>query len=74
MLLSCRYCHQLLLLRRLLLNQAESDAVDYFIKNLRELLLTAPVRGYAVLAIDPGYSAGCKCALVDPYGDFYYWY
>ncbi|EFO23916.2 transcription accessory protein [Loa loa] len=55
--------------RKKLLDQAENSAIDCFAKNLRELLLTAPLKGYAVLAIDPGYSNGCKCALVNDNGD-----
>uniref|UniRef100_A0AAF5PG24 S1 RNA-binding domain-containing protein n=1 Tax=Wuchereria bancrofti TaxID=6293 RepID=A0AAF5PG24_WUCBA len=55
--------------RRKLLDRAENSAIDCFAKNLRELLLTAPLKDYAVLAIDPGYSNGCKCALVNDSGD-----
>ncbi|VDN93085.1 unnamed protein product [Brugia pahangi] len=55
--------------RRKLLDRAENSAIDCFAKNLRELLLTAPLKDYAVLAIDPGYSNGCKCALVNDNGD-----
>ncbi|KAM3726785.1 S1 RNA-binding domain-containing protein [Dirofilaria immitis] len=55
--------------RKKLLDRAENSAIDCFAKNLRELLLTAPLKGYAVLAIDPGYSNGCKCALVNDNGD-----
>uniref|UniRef100_A0A915C6Q6 YqgF/RNase H-like domain-containing protein n=1 Tax=Parascaris univalens TaxID=6257 RepID=A0A915C6Q6_PARUN len=51
--------------RRRLLDKAERSAIDCFAKNMRELLLTAPLKGHLVLAIDPGYSSGCKCALVD---------
>ncbi|VDK84378.1 unnamed protein product [Litomosoides sigmodontis] len=54
--------------RKKLLDRAENSAIDCFAKNLRELLLTAPLKGYAVLAIDPGYSNGCKCALVNDNG------
>lgn len=50
--------------RRRLLDKAERSAIDCFAKNVRELLLTAPLKGHPVLAIDPGYSNGCKCALV----------
>lgn len=55
-------------IRKKLLDRAENSAIDCFAKNLRELLLTAPLKGYAVLAIDPGYSNGCKCALVNDNG------
>ncbi|VDK28517.1 unnamed protein product [Gongylonema pulchrum] len=54
--------------RRKLLDKAENAAIDCFSKNLRELLLTAPLKGYNVLAVDPGYANGCKCALVDENG------
>uniref|UniRef100_A0A8R1XV83 S1 motif domain-containing protein n=1 Tax=Onchocerca volvulus TaxID=6282 RepID=A0A8R1XV83_ONCVO len=55
--------------RKKLLDRAENSAIDCFAKNLRELLLTAPLKNYAVLAIDPGYKNGCKCALVNENGD-----
>ncbi|OZC08194.1 Tex-like protein [Onchocerca flexuosa] len=55
--------------RKKLLDRAENSAIDCFAKNLRELLLTAPLKNYAVLAIDPGYKNGCKCALVNDNGD-----
>lgn len=56
-------------IRRRLSEQAERSAIDCFAKNLRELLLTAPVKGNPVLAIDPGFSHGCKCALIDSSGE-----
>lgn len=59
-----------IIVRKKLLDRAENSAIDCFAKNLRELLLTAPLKGYAVLAIDPGYSNGCKCALVNDNGIF----
>ncbi|VDN01004.1 unnamed protein product [Thelazia callipaeda] len=55
--------------RKKLLDYAENSAIDCFAKNLRELMLTAPLKGNAVLAIDPGYVNGCKCALVDENGN-----
>lgn len=64
-----RFTH-LFIIRKKLLDRAESSAIDCFAKNLRQLLLTAPVKGQTVLAIDPGYSSGCKCALVDANGIF----
>uniref|UniRef100_A0A0R3RUL7 YqgFc domain-containing protein n=1 Tax=Elaeophora elaphi TaxID=1147741 RepID=A0A0R3RUL7_9BILA len=55
--------------RRKLLDRAENSAIDCFAKNLRELLLTAPLKDHAVLAVDPGYANGCKCALVNDKGN-----
>ncbi|KHN81361.1 S1 RNA-binding domain-containing protein 1 [Toxocara canis] len=56
-------------IKRRLVDKAERSAIDCFAKNVRELLLTAPLRGHPVLAIDPGYSNGCKCALVSANGE-----
>lgn len=33
------------------------------------VLLTPPVRGRRVLSMDPGYTGGCKMAVVDEYGN-----
>jgi uncharacterized protein len=49
--------------------QAESHAVDVFIRNLRKLLLQPPTRGRRVLAIDPGFKSGCKIAALDEFGN-----
>lgn len=48
--------------------QADSDAIAVFTTNLRELLLEAPLGEHAVLAIDPGFRTGCKCAALDATG------
>ncbi|MFH4980002.1 hypothetical protein AB6A40_006711 [Gnathostoma spinigerum] len=56
-------------IKRRLSAAAERSAIDCFAKNVRQLMLTAPLKGYEVLAIDPGYSNGCKCALVDENGN-----
>ena len=39
-----------------------------FLSNLRSLLLTPPHRNSTVLAIDPGFSHGCKVAVLSPTG------
>jgi uncharacterized protein len=54
--------------RRELTEDAEDHAVQVFAKNLRSLLLQAPVGGKRVLAIDPGFRTGCKLALLDETG------
>jgi uncharacterized protein len=50
--------------------RAESEAIEVFSRNLRELLLAAPLGGKRVLALDPGYRSGCKLALLNAQGDF----
>ena len=48
---------------------AEVASIEVFAKNLRQLLLTPPVRGAnTVLAIDPGFRNGCKVAVVERKG------
>lgn len=56
-------------IRRELTERAETHAVDVFARNLRKLLLQPPVRGRRVLAIDPGFTSGCKLAAVDQFGN-----
>jgi protein Tex len=47
---------------------ADRAAIDVFAKNLRELLLAAPLGSRYVLGIDPGQRTGCKCVVVDETG------
>jgi uncharacterized protein len=54
--------------RAALKQRADTEAVQIFAQNLRELLLSPPLGPYAVLGIDPGQRTGCKCALVDSTG------
>lgn len=55
-------------LRAQLTERAGEDALKVFAKNLSGLLLQPPVRGRAVLALDPGYRTGCKVCVVDETG------
>ena len=48
--------------------QAEKESVDLFMINLYRLLLTPPVRGKVVLGLDPGFSHGCKLAVLSSTG------
>ena len=50
--------------------RSDAAAVDVFADNLRNLLLSAPLGGRAVIGIDPGLRTGCKCAAVDATGKF----
>ncbi len=47
---------------------SDRAAIDVFAKNLRELLLAAPLGTRYVLGIDPGQRTGCKCVVVDETG------
>ena len=48
--------------------KADEDAIKVFSKNLRQLLLGAPVGEKRVLAIDPGFRTGCKVVCLDAQG------
>lgn len=44
---------------------AEKSSIDVFSKNLKQLLLMSPVKEELILAMDPGFKMGCKCALIN---------
>ncbi len=48
--------------------RADEEAIRVFAENLRQLLLSAPLGGKNVLAIDPGFRTGCKVACLDRQG------
>ncbi len=56
--------------RRELTEEAEHHAIQVFERNLRVLLLQPPVRANKVMAIHPGYRAGCNIAILDAVGNF----
>ncbi len=55
-------------IRNRLTEKAEIRSIDVFSMNLRNLLLTPPLKKVNVLGIDPGFRTGCKCAVVDEMG------
>lgn len=55
-------------LRSLLTLNASEAAIKVFSSNLRQLLMTPPVKGTVTLGVDPGYRTGCKLAVVDDTG------
>ncbi len=55
-------------IRNALTDTASEGAIQNFSMNLRNLLLSAPLKGKTVLGFDPGYRTGCKLAVVDPTG------
>lgn len=48
--------------------KAENQAIHVFSENLKNYLLTPPMKGKVVLGIDPAYRTGCKMAVVDATG------
>ena len=55
-------------MRNLLTERAETEAVKIFARNTESLLMTPPVKGKRIIAIDPGYRTGCKVAVLDETG------
>jgi len=55
-------------LRATLTDAAHEQAIKMFAANLKQLLMQPPVRGSVILAIDPAYRTGCKCAVIDATG------
>jgi uncharacterized protein len=56
-------------IRREMTEFAQDHGVDIFARNLRSLLLRAPLGGVKVLALDPGMRTGCKVAVLDETGN-----
>ncbi|XP_037026031.1 uncharacterized protein YdcI [Bradysia coprophila] len=50
--------------RKELTKSAEKASIDVFATNLKQLLLTGPLKGQRILGIDPGFTNGCKIALI----------
>ncbi len=54
--------------RMALKTKADEEAINVFAENLRQLLLSSPLGGKRLLAIDPGYRTGCKIVCLDDKG------
>lgn len=48
--------------------KADTEAINVFKDNLKELLLSAPMGSKNVMAIDPGFRTGCKLVCLDKQG------
>lgn len=55
-------------IRSELKERAEDGAIETFGKNLRHLLLVAPLKGKVILGFDPAFRTGAKIAIVDKTG------
>lgn len=56
--------------KSILREKSQQRAIGVFSKNLRDLLLTPPIKSKVILGIDPGFRSGCKCVVVDASGNF----
>ena len=54
--------------RGTLTESASEGAIKMFALNLKPLLMQPPVKGHVTMGLDPGYSHGCKVAVVDGTG------
>ncbi len=50
--------------------RSDAEAIEVFAGNLRELLLAPPLGARRVMALDPGFRAGCKLVCLDENGGF----
>lgn len=48
--------------------KSDRESIALFSEALRQVLLSAPVSGYSVMAIDPGFRTGCKVVCIDRNG------
>jgi len=54
--------------RTALTDSASEGAIRMFALNLKPLLMQPPVKGKVTMGLDPGYSHGCKVAVIDGTG------
>lgn len=57
-------------MRNFLTENAEDESIGVFGKNLKPYLLQRPIKGQAVIGLDPGFRTGCKVAVVDQFGKY----
>lgn len=53
----------------MLKEESDKVAINIFAGNLRQLLMSPPLKGKRVLAIDPGFRTGCKVVALDSQGN-----
>lgn len=59
-------------MRKFYKEKADTEAIQVFSQNLRQLLLAAPLGQVTTLALDPGFRTGCKLVILDPQGKLLY--
>ena len=50
-------------------DKADEEAIRIFVRNLEQLLMSAPLGQKRVLALDPGFRTGCKVVCLDAEGN-----
>ncbi len=55
-------------IRAIAKEKADTYAIRVFAENLRQLLMSSPLGQKRILAIDPGFSSGCKVVCLDQQG------
>ena len=51
-------------------DEADDHGIGIFSENLKNLLMTQPIKGTRVLGVDPGIRTGTKCAALDETGKY----
>lgn len=51
-------------------DEADTHGIGIFSENLKNLLMTQPIKGSRVLGVDPGIRTGTKCAALDETGKY----
>ncbi len=51
-------------------DEADTHGIGIFSENLKNLLMTKPIKGSRVLGVDPGIRTGTKCAALDETGKY----
>ena len=51
-------------MRNYITEKAEDDSIEVFGNNLKPYLLQRPIKGQAVIGLDPGFRTGCKLSLI----------
>lgn len=51
-------------------DEADSHGIGVFSENLKNLLMSPPIKGTRVLGVDPGIRTGTKCAALDETGKY----
>ena len=51
-------------------DEADDHGIELFSENLKNLLMTQPIKGTRVLGVDPGIRTGTKCAALDETGKY----
>lgn len=57
-------------IRQIKKEESDEVAIDIFGNNLKQLLLTPPIKDVNILGFDPGFRNGCKIATIDKTGKF----